>query len=439
MTARSALRRPFDPAVLGRMGLVQWVIDRHRRAQPLQGWKVLFIQHQLENHLAQAQAMLALGLRPRDLHWIDIPYTSSPEIRAAVRALGVPAGNFRNHRYDLTQGYSSHQRARVARWISGFMQRHGDQVPLLVLDDGGYFLEALICFRRHFKRLAIVEQTTRGINKLKENIAIQYYCRHVPVVDVASSGPKKNVEPLFIARAVREAAGERLQRILRRTRVELARGKVLVLGYGAIGSEVTREVRERFRLRPGQLFVFDTDRQKSGEAAGAGYPQWNADGGDHAFDLVIGCTGTRAFNMWNYVHLARRSVLISASSGSAEVAREDFVELADSCDVDDIRIRDRETLRHRSIHSDITLDIVDHVVTIANGGFPINFDGRLDRIPAEDIQITVAMMVGGAVQAVTTQPQGLTPLDPEFCDTLVDQFDGIRGGARHPRVPAPSA
>lgn len=426
----SAAHKSFDPAVLRRMRLVQWVIDRHREAQPLRGWKVLFIQHQLENHLAQAQAMLALGLDPRDLHWIDIPYTSSPEIRKAVRALGVPAGNFKNHRYNLTLGYSNYQRARVARWIAWFMRCHGDQGPLLVLDDGGYFLEALICFRRHLKRLAVVEQTTRGINKLQENVAIRYYCRHVPLVDVATSGPKKNVEPSFIARAVREAAGERLQRILRRTRVDLAGGKVLVLGYGAIGREVAREVRERFGLRPGQLFVFDTDEHKSHDAAGAGYPLWDAKDGANAFDLVIGCTGTRAFNIWNYVHLARRAVLISASSGSAEVAREDFVELADSCGVDDIRIHDRETLRRRGIHSDITLDIVNHVVTIANGGFPINFDGRLNRIPAEDIQITVAMMVGGAVQAVTTDAQGLMPLDPVFCEALVDQFQASRNSDR---------
>lgn len=420
--------RSFDRNALRRMALVGWLIDRHRATQPLRGWRVLFIQHQLENHLAQARAVLELGVDARDLHWIDIPYTSSPEIREVLVSLGVPAGNFKNHRYNLTQRYAAYQRTRVSRWIKSYMDRYGNAAPLLVLDDGGYFLEALICFREHFKRLAVVEQTTRGINKLSENIAIQYYCRDVPLVDVATSDPKKNVEPPFIARAVREAAGERLKKILGRAHVELDRGKVLVLGYGAIGKEVAREVRERFGLRPEQVFVFDTDQQKRDAANGVGYSLWDAKDYSNVFQLVIGCTGTRAFNIWNYVHLAKRSVLISASSGSAEVAREDFVELAESCNVDDIQVRNPETLRRRSVHSDITLQIVDHVVTIANGGFPINFDGRLDRIPAEDIQITVALMVAGAIQAVTTPTKGLVPLDPSTCNTLVDHFQKLRGG-----------
>lgn len=421
------MTRRFDPDVLGRMKLVEWLVDEHRAARPLRGWKVLFLQHQLENHLAQAQAVLELGVAPRDLHWIDIPYTSSPEIRRAMMRMGVPAANFVNHDYRLTESYATYQRVRVTRWIRWFMQRYGDRTKLLVLDDGGYFLEALICLRRHFRRLAVVEQTTRGINKLKENTAIQYYCRDVPLVDVATSDPKKNIEPPFIAKAVREAAGERLVKILGRARKSFGKGKVLILGYGAIGEAVAQEVRERFGLRREQVFVFDTDAQKRSEAAGVGYSLWDATSYANAFELVIGCTGTRSFNIWNFVHLAKRSVLISASSGAAEMAREEFVELAQSCKVDDIRVRDAAALRRKSVHSDITLQIVDHVVTIANGGFPINFDGRLDRIPAEDIQITMALMIAAAVQAVTTKAKGLHPLDELTCALIADRFREVRG------------
>jgi len=141
---------------------------------------------------------------------------------------------------------------------------------------------------------------------------------------------------------------------------------------------------------------------------------------------VIGCTGTRSFNIWNYVHLAKRSVLISASSGAAEMAREEFVELAESCKVDDIHIRNRAALRSRDVHSDITLQILDRVVTIANGGFPINFDGRLNRIAAEDIQITVALMLAGALQAVAAKGTGLLPLDAAGATALVERFRDLR-------------
>ena len=69
------------------------------------------------------------------MHWIDIPYTSSLEIRKAIIDLGVPRANFKNHRYNLTQHYGNYQRARITRWIKGFMNDHGDDAPLLVLDE----------------------------------------------------------------------------------------------------------------------------------------------------------------------------------------------------------------------------------------------------------------------------------------------------------------
>lgn len=416
------MTRRFDPEVLRRMKLVEWLVDEHRAAQPLRGWKVLFLQHQLENHLAQAHAVLALGVAPRDLHWIDIPYTSSPEIRRATMRMGVPAPNFVNHDYRLTESYATYQRVRVTSWIRWFMRRYGERTPLLVLDDGGYFLEALICLRRHLRRLAVVEQTTRGLIKLKENAAIQYYCRDVPLVDVATSKPKKTIEPPFIAKAVREAAGERLEKILGGARRSFGKGKVLILGYGAIGEAVAHEVRKRFGPRREQVFIFDTKARKRRAARDVGYSLWDATSYANAFELVIGCTGTRSFNIWKFVHLAKRSVLISASSGAAEMAREEFVELAQSCQVDDIRIRDAASLRRKSVHSDITLQIVNHVVTIANGGFPINFDGRLNRIPAEDIQITVALMIAASVQAATTKAKGLLPLDANTCARIADRF-----------------
>lgn len=405
------------------MPLLKWVVDQHFSTQPLRGWHVLFIQHQLENHLAQLEAILRLGANASEVYWIDVPYTSSPEIRRAAMDLGVPEANFTNHAYKLTQQYARYQRIRVGEWISRFLDRCGHDARLLVLDDGGYFLEALIWFRRQFARLAVVEQTMRGISKVIENKAIGFYCRNFPIVDVARAKPKKTIEPRFIASAVRNAIAERLDAALLDAHVALSAGDVLVLGYGAIGKEVAREIRERFSLRSERVYVFDVDRQKCADAASSGYSIWDMDDFATTFQLVIGCTGTQAFNIWNYVHLAKRSILISASSGSIELGREEFVELADSTSVHDIHIHDRTSLESRDIHSDITFTIIDRVVTLANGGFPINFDGVLNRIPPEEIQITVAMMVYGAVQAVTTEQRGIIALDPAFCDELADRFE----------------
>src|SRR5258706_9216407 len=257
------MTRAFDRDVMQRMKLLHGVIRRHQAAQPLRGWKVLFIQHQLENHLAQAQAILSLGIDPSDLYWLDIPYTSSPEIREVLQEAGIPGPNFTVHDHNLTQHYATYQRTRTGEWIKRFIKEHGSRVSLLVLDDGGYFLEALIPFREKFDRLAVVEQTMRGIEKLRENIAIRYHYREVPLVDVATSDPKKSIEPAFIAAAVVEATRERL--IALKGRIAPPR-KILALGYGAIGSAVASKLAEHFGLDRKQVYGFDYDLRKRAQS-----------------------------------------------------------------------------------------------------------------------------------------------------------------------------
>ena len=44
-------------------------------------------------------------------------------------------------------------------------------------------------------------------------------------------------------------------------------------------------------------------------------------------------------------------------------------------------------------------------------------------MPAEDIQITIAMMVMGAIQAVTTEEKGVVPLDEAFCEWLIQEYN----------------
>lgn len=408
------------------MPVVDWVVDTYGYDKPFVGWDVLFIQHQLENHMAQTEAMFECGMEASRLHWIDIPYTSSPIIREhLIDKYSVPSEQFYVHDYNLTQQYAPYQRARVIGWIKHYLEKSSNENPLLVVDDGGYFLEALVCLKDHPDKLTLVEQTTRGINKIRDNDAVRYYFSHIPVVDVVTSPPKKNLESPFIAEAVCASVEERLQVILEDKGISLNEGKVLVLGFGDIGSSVAAELKQKFGVNKNQIFIYDTSSAKCLLAEKAGYKIWKKTVNDIQFRLVVGCTGKKSFDVWDYVHLNKNAVLISASSGASELAREGFVELADSSEVDDIYVKDRDTLDKKNIHYDIELSLVDHNVTIANGGFPINFDGYLNRIAAEDIQITIALMVFGSIQAVNAHKEnkeGIQVLDREFCSKLRKQF-----------------
>jgi len=191
--------------------LDRW-LERAARDRPLAGVTVLNIQHQLGNHLPQTTALLELGVSPRDVYWIDIPYTSTPVVREALYGLGIPAGNVAISDFRALDKYGPFQRSRVQRFV---LERLDDPPErLLVLDDGSYMLSALAGLRRRLPSVVIVEQTTRGLIKIEENAALEHCSRELTVVDVARSTPMATLEPPFIGVAVVEALRRRLAPVL---------------------------------------------------------------------------------------------------------------------------------------------------------------------------------------------------------------------------------
>ena len=99
------------------MPLVDKVVRRYLDEKPLAGQTALLIQHQLCNHVLQAKAMIELGLKPRDIHWLDIPYTSHEIVRTALRRLNIPKKNLTVGSYRLLDFYAPHQRLKVQKII----------------------------------------------------------------------------------------------------------------------------------------------------------------------------------------------------------------------------------------------------------------------------------------------------------------------------------
>lgn len=99
---------------------------------------------------------------------------------------------------------------------------------------------------------------------------------------------------------------------------------------------------------------------------------------------------------------------------------------------DDIFVS-QEGLDPSNVHSHLQIKIVDRTVTFVNGGFPVNFDGRVNCIPGRYIQPTPTMMVAAAIQAVEAMDdgqRGLIELDPVFCDWVRRAFEAELGDER---------
>ena len=398
-----------------RMPILDRWLERAAQDRPLAGMTVLMIQHQLGNHVPEAQALIDLGVAPRNIYWIDIPYSSTVAVRASVNAMGIPAGNMRVSDFRVLDSYAPFQRSRVQRFLLELFENAPDR--LLVLDDGSHMLEALAGLRRRRRpRVAIVEQTTRGLIKIEESAVLTRCSEQVPVVNVARSRPKRVLEPPFIGIAVTEALQRRLGAVLPAAPNE----RCLVLGFGAIGQQVATFVSRLQGFSRRRVHVYDTVKSRMRRAKAAGFSLWERDPRVR-FKIVIGCSGRSSFTVGDWVFLADGAFLASASSGTVELSREHFIELADTNPHDDVWI-DRNGLDESRVHSDLHFHFVDRGATFVNGGFPVNFDGRVNSIPAHYIQPTPTMMCAAAVQAAQTTRKGLLALDPGFSRWLETQF-----------------
>lgn len=393
----------------------------------------LFIQHQFGNQVPQANALLKLGLNPRRLFWLDVPYTSNPLVRDALVALRIPRKNFIcSDDYWVLDPYAPYQRNRVQALLKDLLRDPPNR--LLVLDDGAYFLEAAACFADRLPSVAVVEQTERGFIKLESSAAMRKYARTIPIVDVARSEAKKTLEPPFIAKAVCAALYRKIEKLA----VPVESGNCLILGYGAIGSQVARFAADNLEFARDRVFVFDTRKDRRENAQNAGFSLWQKDDFRTLFTMVVGCTGQASFGVYDHVYLENGAILASASSGSVELSRESFIELADSSRIDDIRIL-RNHLNAENIHSDIQFQLVDRQATFLNGGFPVNFDGHINCVPLRYMQPTVTMMVAASVQAVASMGShatGRIDLERGVSDWLDERFRAELGPEAAKWLPA---
>jgi hypothetical protein len=107
-------------------------------------------------------------------------------------------------------------------------------------------------------------------------------------------------------------------------------------------------------------------------------------------------------------------MLASGSSAAIEFNRQDFVELADRYPDDEIEIVDREATRRKGIHATIRFNREGgNGFAFVNAGFPVNFDGRMECLPAKVIQATHSLMYAAARQALKQPAPGWQPISEE--------------------------
>lgn len=439
---------PFPPVPqtvpdLSELPLLEALVARHGADRPLAGWRCLFIQHQLGDVCCQAEATLALGIAPEDFFWAPIPYTAHPDLPSELHArTGVPVEHFFDSTYTLRTPYDAYMKRATRAQIVAVLEGMSDGDRLVVVDDGAYFAAAVAADAALAERLArlkvaIVEQTQRGIYKMEE-IGMP---AGAPIVDVARSAPKKQIEPRYIAEAVARGTCRAI------LASDARRGDaVLLMGYGAIGTAVAEAL--DITGMSDRLYAWDIDPQRRQNVEADGRLWWNRNG-DVKFDYIIGCTGKAALTLGDLDAARDGAMLVNAASGRHELPVDALLA------ADDVQfIGDRAAILDGSdIHATLTFALPGgRQVSVVNGGLPITFCGDLNPTRPEKFDLTACCMTYGALQAAAARAEGLeglVPLDDAFCQWVsegwarsegyVDDLPGHRPGESAGAARGPSS
>ena len=363
------------------------------------------------------KALFALGLNRCNVWWVNIPYSSNTRVRSHLVRAGIAASHFAQQTYSLGQPYRPDQVARVAAALRLVNKSLPPTMPLLVLDDGAYTLQALAEGTVRLARpLRVVEQTTRGVMHIRENEEVRNSAANVPIVNVAESLPKRILEGPCIGRSVWES----LNRKLSASSLGHQSSQVLVLGLGTVGLAVAQALVWVARFPPSSIWAVNNVPGARNSARDLGLdlsdrvPELRHLA-NRRFNLVIGCSGHSSFKPQDTHVLTREATLVSASSGDEELSLNSFLARADAIKV----IRQHASSSASSSHNGIVVNLQERTLTFLNSGFPINFDGRVNSVPPKYMQATRICMVAGAVQAAMAEEVGLQSLSQLYSEWVL--------------------
>ncbi len=405
-------KQPSAP--LRHLPLLDELNQYHLGEQSFADIDVLFIQHHVGPFIAHLQAMVDKGMALERAWFVDIPYSSNDEVKELLVEFGFPVNQQALAFNDPLACYNSSQKNRLAVLLE-VMERRKDPRSLLVVDDGAYFVRYLYHLAKISPQSAskyigtkVVEQTTRGHRYLYSTEGLGIIKSYkLSVVSIARAKTKKQFEGPFIGAVVSRA----MKRAIGRQRF-IDAANIAVIGCGVVGEATIKEI---LRISPDSIIdIVDTDaqaRQRGKQFAPkcSGLSELRV---DKQYDVVLGCTGYGSFSLDQRKLLSDGAVLASGSSAAVEFNRTKFIELADRNADDEIEVINRGETISAGIHAEIRIKHESgKMFSFLNGGFPVNFDGRMECLPTQIVQATHALLLAACKQVQLQQYAGMSHLN----------------------------
>lgn len=364
---------------------------------------ILFgVQHLLGSNIPLFLALNKLGLAFSSMFVIGKVYSTNPEVAATLKKLGIYAhpDSLKLDKVDLTRDYheafSISAKEALAKAIAA-LEKLPKPRRLLILDDGG---AGIIVANEQFDSIkaevVAVEQTRSGAEIIRTLKSPSF-----PIINVAESEAKLVHESPYIATSVLKEMKKKLDKM----GFDLSKAETLVVGYGVLGTEIAKQ----FYEKGVKVTVYDLDNNRLKEALEAGLITTDLQKRLSKSNLVIGAVG-KSWLPKDFTDIARdETFLVSASSSNVE-----FLGLQ-------VENQELKTDFER-VHADYKVKIKNGYAWILNAGFPINFDGSVDPIPPNIVQLTRALMLAGVYDSIEAEGTGLLKLSSYLQKFIIDNY-----------------
>jgi S-adenosylhomocysteine hydrolase len=376
---KSVLFQPGSDYPIPKLSLLTDMVARTKasgRFIDVSQFIVVGVQHFLETTVTLFDAIIELGVDPRRMIFMGKCYSTAPEIEKQVRKRGIHViPSDKPRRAGEYEEYCQDGIAKMWELAIQLIERT-DATGIIIIDDGGRCFEGMPESLALRYPVAAIEQTRAGLYSEAVNLL------PFPIIKVATSAVKRILEPRMIA----EAVVKRVKALIPELKPdnETVFG---IIGNGAIGDAICRFLlSEQYKV-----VVYDQNENSFMGAVEKGFFRVETIGElITTANIIFGCTGKDVTEGIDVLSIAKKhKKLISCTSEDKEF---------------------RSLLRSISRESRILMDTLGDIVcftknggkiTILRGGFPINFDRKPWNVPADQIELTQGLLLGGFIQAAT--------------------------------------
>jgi len=336
------------------------------KQEPLKNTVIVYIHHALQTSINVVNSLILMGATPAFIYILGKSYSENKAVVAHMKALGVTYIDSSDQ-----AGFGEYKRAFKSDidYLWTLVEKYLDSriKDILVLDHGGHAIDSIPHTILSSYKIIGIEKTTAGtMGYDAENKP------NIPIINVAGCAAKRLLESPLIAHAV----SSKVESIIK----TISKEKVCaVIGFGAIGQSVANVLKSLGK----QILVYDKNHTTSAD--------YSLEDIIEKSDYIFGCTGTDV--TYNIVHSIVQTqgtkFFLSCSSEDKE-----FLFLLQE-------ITKSKSFNQNKLFDDLVFNTKSGgKIVIVNGGFPVNFDNSGESVPAQDIQLTRALIVGGVIDAI---------------------------------------